>query len=286
MRVIRADAMGMCFGVRDALSVLQRIDRPQSVTVHGELVHNEEVLADLDRRGFKRNPEGERQVPATPEVLITAHGISDRERRQLQSAGKRLIDTTCPLVKRVHDVAGELQRRGFKIVVVGKPSHVEVRGITGDLEDPLVVERAEDVRRWPHSRLGIVCQTTAAPSVVTAVVEAVRRHNPHAEVVFEDTVCNPTKQRGVAVEGLLDRVEVLVVVGGRNSNNTRQLVRRAERRGVRAFHVQGPGQLRREWFAGCRTVGLTAGTSTLPSAIEAVAARLEELGRSGRQPLS
>ena len=105
MEIVRADAMGMCFGVRDALQVIDQVALPEEVTIHGELVHNGEVLRMLDARGFHQSDEVGRDVPETDAVLITAHGVSDRERGRLLDAGKRLIDTTCPLVTKVHDAA-------------------------------------------------------------------------------------------------------------------------------------------------------------------------------------
>jgi len=110
MKVLRADAMGLCFGVRDALAIAANRPDPCKITIHGELVHNETVLVQLRSRGFQMTAEGDRDsLPSTEEVLITAHGISDRERQRLESAGKRLIDTTCPLVQRVHRAAQALQ---------------------------------------------------------------------------------------------------------------------------------------------------------------------------------
>ncbi|HVW03320.1 MAG TPA: hypothetical protein VHB77_23355, partial [Planctomycetaceae bacterium] len=110
MQVIRADAMGMCFGVRDALALLDTVESPRDVTIHGELVHNPTVLVQLDVRGFQRAAEHNRDaVPDTPAVMITAHGVSDRERQRLLAAGKSLIDTTCPLVERAHQAAQKLR---------------------------------------------------------------------------------------------------------------------------------------------------------------------------------
>lgn len=120
MLILRAAELGMCFGVRDALLVLDAIENPRDVTIHGELVHNGEVLAALDRRGFQRSPEQRRPVPETPVVLVTAHGISDRERQRLLAAGKQLVDTTCPLVHKVHTEAQRLQARGARVLVIGK----------------------------------------------------------------------------------------------------------------------------------------------------------------------
>lgn len=274
MQILRAEAMGMCFGVRDALAALDAVAEPSEVTIHGELVHNADVLADLDRRGFRRTPEQARPVPATPTVMITAHGVSDRERRRLQAADKRLLDTTCPLVQKAHDAAQALAREGRRVVVIGRRDHVEVRGLTEDLERPLVVGSIDEVACWPEPRLGVVCQTTTQVAEADRIVAAIRAANPHADVRFVDTVCSPTKARVEAVTALLAVVDALVVVGGRASNNTRQLVARGERAGVATLHVTGPDELDAAWFVGRRVVGLSAGTSTPDATIEAVHARL------------
>ena len=114
MKVLLAEEMGMCFGVRDALEILAKIEAPHGVTIHGELVHNEVILTELSARGFRMVAEDDRhEIADTPAVLITAHGISDRERSRLESAGKQLIDTTCPLVRRVHETARKFARRGL-----------------------------------------------------------------------------------------------------------------------------------------------------------------------------
>jgi len=277
MQVVRADAMGMCFGVRDALAAIDAIERPGRVTIHGELVHNGEVLAMLDARGFHRSPEATRQVPATEAVLVTAHGVSERERARLLAAGKQVFDTTCPLVRKAHDAAQQLQRDGRRVVVLGRRDHVEVRGIVEDLDGAIVVRDETEVRTWPDERLGIVCQTTTPGERVAAVEAAVRAANPHADVQLIDTVCNPTKARGAALEALLPAVDALVVVGGRESNNTRELVARGRRRGLPVLHVEGPAELDAAWFTGRAVVGLTAGTSTLPATIDAVHERLAAL---------
>lgn len=287
MLVLRAADLGMCFGVRDALQGLDAIPNPRDVTIHGELVHNGEVLAELDRRGFRRSPEASRPIPATPVVLITAHGVSDRERQRLLTAGKRLVDTTCPLVHKVHAAAQRLQARGARVLVVGKRDHVEVRGIVEDLRDPVVLGCPADVVRWPDRHLGIVCQTTTQDAHADAIVAAVRAANPHAEVEYEDTICSPTRARIAAVEALLPRIETLVVVGGRDSNNTRQLAARAVARGVVARHVERADELDPAWFAGHAAVGLTAGTSTLAHTIDEVEARLRQIAAGlapARQP--
>jgi 4-hydroxy-3-methylbut-2-enyl diphosphate reductase len=281
MRVIRADVLGMCFGVRDALGVIEKIDDPPSVTIHGQLVHNQVILDDLKSRGFVMRGESQRAVEPVPHagsVLITAHGISERERARLTAAGIPLIDTTCPLVARVHQAALSLQAQGYHVLLIGKKGHVEVQGVVEDLQSVDVLESEADVKAFEHPRLGIVSQTTATERLVQAIRRAVADRNPMAEIRFVDTVCLPTKEHQRALERLLDQVEAVVVVGGRNSNNTRELVERCRERGRPVVHLQSAAELDPGWFKGFATVGLTAGTSTLDRTIDEVHQALVWIG--------
>lgn len=283
MQVIRATAMGFCFGVRRALHAALSLPDPAAVTILGELVHNEEVLDHLARRGLAMLPESAAGgVPGTPAVLVTAHGISDRERARLEAAGRRVIDTTCPLVRRIHETARALEARGFFVLIVGKRNHVEVRGITGDLAHYDVIGKPEEVRAYDAARLGVVCQSTASPEAVRAVLDEIRRRNPGREIQFEPTICRPTRDRQAAAEALLGQAEALVVVGGRHSNNTLELVRLSAARGVPCLHVQSEDDLLPAWFLPYETVGLTAGTSTPEGTIEAVYQRLLAIGAARR----
>lgn len=287
MKIITAAAAGMCFGVRDALGALAAVDHPETVAIYGELVHNELVLHQLETRGFQQLAETERDtIPAVPRVVITAHGISDGRRSELLAAGKTLIDTTCPLVARVHRAAQELARCGAFVVVIGRPQHVEVEGIVGDLERYAVVPAAAAVETWPASRIGVVCQTTFPVEEAGAIRRQIEICNPAAEILWVDTICQPTKDRQRALAELLDQVEAVVVVGGAHSHNTRRLVETCRRRGLAAFHVEHAGELDPEWFAELDTVGLTAGTSTLPETLADVHARLTEIAEAIDSPAS
>jgi 4-hydroxy-3-methylbut-2-en-1-yl diphosphate reductase len=283
MKVLRARALGMCFGVRDAIGATTEVDCPGEVTIHGELVHNERVLVQLQQRGFHMSAERERsQIPTTPTVLVTAHGISQRERSRLTAAGKRLIDTTCPLVRRVHEAAMKLAAAGFHIVLIGRPGHVEVQGITEDLEQCHVVASFDDVRTWLVPKLGVICQSTTPPRLAQEIVSAIEEQNPLSEVRFVNTICQPTADRQAALEELCGQVDAVVVVGGANSNNTRQLVNLAQSAGVPVWQVQSAVDLVPAWFDGCECVGLTAGTSTLDQTIDEV---FDALGAIARRKL-
>ena len=276
MNVIRAEEMGMCFGVRDALGATRSVGDPTLVTIHGELVHNPRVARQLEEAGFRQSGEDSRNAAVgTPLVLITAHGVSNAERQRLAAANKALIDTTCPLVRRAHDAAQALQSEGRHVLVVGKAGHVEVRGVVEDLDSYDVIETPDKVGCYESRRLGIVCQTTMPPDVFRDVCARVRRRNPLADVRVIDTICRPTKLRQLSVLDLVRRVDAVVVVGGRNSNNTRWLVKVCREHGTPALHVESAEDLDPAWFADVRTVGLTAGTSTLDETIDEVHRALE-----------
>jgi 4-hydroxy-3-methylbut-2-en-1-yl diphosphate reductase len=271
MKVLRARALGMCFGVRDAIQATADVAHPGDVTIHGELVHNERVLVQLQERGFRMSAESERGgMPATPTVLVTAHGISQRERGRLEAAGKHLIDTTCPLVRRVHEAAMKLARADFEIVLIGRPGHVEVQGITEDLESYHVVASVDDVRTWLVPKLGVICQSTTPPRLAREILAAIEEQNPLSEVRFVNTVCQPTADRQAALEELCALVDAVVVVGGANSNNTRQLANLARDGGVPVWQVQSASDVKPAWFVGCECIGLTAGTSTLDQTVDEV----------------
>jgi 4-hydroxy-3-methylbut-2-enyl diphosphate reductase len=280
MRVIRSEVLGMCFGVRDALARIDQIEEPSDVTIHGELVHNAIVQGQLADRGFVLRSEVQRgaALPETPAVLITAHGVSQRERQRLEAAGKRLVDTTCPLVSRVHQAAQSLQAEGYHVLVIGRAGHVEVEGIVGDLDHFNVIESEHDVRTYPQERLGIICQTTATEAQAIRNRAAVAACNPHAEIKFRDTICRPTKEHQNALARLLQNVDAVVVVGGHNSNNTRALVARCRERGRPALHVQSAAELDAAWFQDFAVVGLTAGTSTPIATIDEVHRALVWIG--------
>jgi 4-hydroxy-3-methylbut-2-enyl diphosphate reductase len=276
--------MGMCFGVRDALQIVSHIDDPQQVTAYGELVHNPEVIRSMSEAGFRQLPEDGRDADVvTPQVLITAHGISDVASSRLQAAGKFLIDTTCPLVRRVHEAALELQAEGRHVLLIGKVGHVEVRGVVEDLQSCDVIGNVGDVAGYSSLHLGVVCQTTMPPDTVSQIRAHIEAKNPSADIRFIDTVCQPTKLRQQAMCDLLGRVDAVVVVGGRNSNNTRRLVDLCREQDTPVMHVERADDLRADWFEGFEAVGLTAGTSTLDETIDDVHHALQLIASSYRQ---
>lgn len=278
MRIIKATTTGMCFGVRDALNKINSIAEPTDVTIHGEIVHNETVLVQLGVRGFHMSSENDREGnPPKPKVLITAHGISDYERNRLLGLNKELIDTTCPLVTRVHHAAQSLRSQGYFILVVGRRNHVEVRGIVEDLDDYTVVENDVEVRSYSFPRIGVVCQTTTSPVTVAAVRQELVFRNPAAEIRFLDTTCAPTRDNQKSLDELLPQIDAVIVVGGKNSNNTRELAARCQSAGKAAFHVGCANDLNLDSLRPFCRIGLVAGTSTLDETVDQVEQRLRAM---------
>jgi len=281
MIVIPADSIGMCFGVRSAIEIAYGLREPEHVTIYGQLVHNSEVVRELAQRGFHQISErADRPVPKTPRVLVTAHGISPIERERLMAEGKEIIDTTCPLVRHIQEAARQLQAHGYFVIVIGRKGHVEVEGIVGGLDRYEVVHDARDVRPYGASRIGVVMQSTVPSRTVDRALPAIKSMNPDSEVRVVDTICKATRERQEAVRDLLERVEALVVVGGRNSNNTRELTKLAEEQSLPCLHVESAEELDARWFAPYRVVGLATGTSTPKSGIRAVHAALLAMGAS------
>lgn len=286
VQIIRAQHLGFCFGVRDALTAAEQLDSPNETVMYGELVHNADVVRSLTQRGVEVLDEHNRTlVPERPNVLVTAHGISNHRRRELTSAGKHLIDTTCPLVRRVHDVTQALVDRGFYVVVLGMPDHVEVQGIVEDLPEGgwQVVSDEADIQPLKHFQLGIVCQTTMPEELALRCRERLTKLNPQATIRWINTICRPTKQRQSAVDQLCDQVQAVVIVGGANSNNTRRLTQRCIDQGCQAYQVESAAELRAEWFDTCERIGLTAGTSTPDEVIDQVETRLRLLTQDCRR---
>jgi len=276
MKIHLAQHHGMCFGVRDALRATHFAAEKEPVTVLGQLVHNGVVEEGLRQIGVR---SGSLDRPATTNrVVITAHGVSDQVREGLRLRGHQITDTTCPLVRKAHDALSMLVSEGYHPVVIGQAHHVEVRGLLGDHPNASAVLSQEELEALPPAlRYGVVAQTTQPLETVLSWVAAIRTCYPGREVRFVDTVCRPTKQRQEALENLCRTCDVVIVVGGSHSNNTRQLSEKAERLGARTYQIERPDELQSAWLRGARNVGVTAGTSTLDETVRAVLDRLHSL---------
>jgi 4-hydroxy-3-methylbut-2-enyl diphosphate reductase len=275
MKIIRAEHLGMCFGVRDAIALAVETAERGPLTILGDLVHNETVLAELRAKGIRVG-----QNPAdigTRTVMVTAHGASGRALNKTRAHGLNVLEATCPLVHVAHRSLRKLIREGFHPVIIGKRDHVEVRGMTEDLDEFDVVlcnDDVADLRERP--RFGVISQTTQPVGKARRLVQFMRERFPKSEVRFIDTVCQPTKQRQNSAVEIAKKSDVMVVIGGAHSNNTHELVKTCSQFCPRVHHVQTADDLREEWLADAETAGITAGTSTPDVVIAEVEKRLQD----------
>jgi 4-hydroxy-3-methylbut-2-enyl diphosphate reductase len=273
MKILQAEHLGMCFGVRDAIALAVKQADEQPLTILGDLVHNETVLAGFRERGIQIADQP--SAIRTEAVMITAHGTSQSSLNKLKEQKHTVLEATCPLVHFAHRSLAKLASAGFHPIIIGKADHIEVRGMTADLTEYDVILSEADVENLrEHSRFGIVSQTTQPIERVRHLVGLIKKRFPKSEIRFTDTVCQPTKDRQTAAINLAKKSDIVVVIGGAHSNNTRELVKTCEQFCARVFHVQTANDLRRDWFIGAEKVGLTAGTSTPDSVIEEVEQKL------------
>ena len=275
MQILRAARLGMCFGVRDAITLALEQADAGPLTILGDLVHNPTVLSALAAKGIAVAHDV--ADVKTPTLMVTAHGTSERTLARTRALGLTVVEATCPLVHVAHRAVRALAREGCHVVIVGQRDHVEVRGLVGDL-DPggfsIVLNDDDVLALEPHSRIGVAAQTTQSVEKVRHLVESIRRRFPQSEIRFIDTVCKPTKERQTAAVEMAREADVVIVVGGQSSNNTRELVKTCERYCARVHHVQTEADIRPEWFEDAAVVGLTAGTSTPDDVIDRVEARI------------
>ncbi|MEO8681602.1 MAG: 4-hydroxy-3-methylbut-2-enyl diphosphate reductase [Vicinamibacterales bacterium] len=282
MQIIRARHLGMCFGVRDAIELATGRAQAAPLTILGDLVHNSAVLEDLRAKGIAVAHDPAHVTTHT--VMVTAHGTSERTLAKTRALGLEVVEATCPLVHVAHRAIRALLRDGYHPVIIGQRAHVEVRGLTDDLDAFDVVLDEHDVMGLDaRPRLGIAAQTTQPIDRVRHLVGLIRRRFPQSDVRFIDTVCLPTKQRQDAAVELARACDVVIVVGGAGSNNTRELVNTCRLHCAHVHHVQAEADLRREWFCGAGTVGLTAGTSTPDDVIDRVDQQIRELATLHRR---
>ncbi len=279
MRISLAQAMGTCFGVQDAIDLALKPEFRDRLTIVGQLVHNPQTTERLKANGVRIVERDQIEAIATGEVMITAHGAPDATKAMLRERGFVVHDATCPLVVRLHKLARFLEREGYFPVVIGDPEHVEVRGVVGNLRQSAVVQKESDLERLAgHARIGVVSQTTNRLAKVQRLLEAIRALPGVDEVRFIDTICQPVKERQQAIHDLLAKdIDLGIVIGGKNSANTRKLCELIQDRGIEAHHIETAAELDQAWFAGKTHVGITAGTSTPQDVIEQVHAAVQRI---------
>jgi 4-hydroxy-3-methylbut-2-enyl diphosphate reductase len=286
MDVLLANPRGFCAGVDRAIAIVEQalLHYGAPIYVRHEVVHNRFVVDDLKAKGAVFVEELD-EVPAGSTVVFSAHGVARSVRAEAEARGLRVFDATCPLVTKVHAEVEKMRAQGREIVMIGHAGHPEVEGTMGQCDGGIyLVESVADVERL-HVRsadaLAYVTQTTLSVDDAAAIVAALKRRFPLIVGPKKDDICYATQNRQDAVKVMARQADVVIVVGSTNSSNSNRLREVAAKRGVPAYMIDRADQLRLEWLAGRRSVGVTAGASAPEVLVREVLERLAELGASG-----
>ena len=266
MHVLLARPRGFCAGVNRAISIVNRaLERyaPPVYVLH-EIVHNTHVLDALRGRGAIFVEELE-EIPAGAVTIFSAHGVSRAIAEQATALGLRTIDATCPLVSKVHRRMIGLHRKGYDVIVIGHKGHPEVEGTCGQAEGPVhLVSKPSEIASLQATnpdRIGYVTQTTLSVDDTAEMVEAIRRRFPAVAAPERTDICYATTNRQLAVRRLADRVDLVLIVGSKNSSNSNRLREVADLRQTPAHLIDDAGEMDPGWFVGVERVGISAGAS-------------------------
>lgn len=278
-KIILAEITGFCFGVRRAVQLAQtaRRERTGRLTTLGPLIHNEQVIARMQAEGIETAPTLERIPEGT--VVLSAHGVAPGVLTQARAQGLEIVDVTCPFVTKVHREAKRLHEQGYQVLLVGDAGHTEVKGVVGAVEaiggSVTVVSSPEAVAPLRlGKKVGIVSQTTQRAVDFASVVAEVCKTTPDVRAI--NTICGATDELQAAAVQLARQVEVVLVIGGKKSANTRRLRQICEEEGAPAYHIETAEEIDPTWLEGKTIIGLTAGASTPDWIIEAVARAIND----------
>lgn len=280
LHILLASPRGFCAGVDRAIEVVEEALNTLGppIYVRHEIVHNKYVVEGLRKKGVVFVDDVD-EIPEGAVVIYSAHGVSKAVRAATKARNHRVIDATCPLVTKVHLEAARLDQEGYDILLIGHAGHVEVEGTLGQLPPGRITlvqnpEEAERVEVRNPEKVAFITQTTLSLDETEEVVSVLRRRFPNLRGPARDDICYATQNRQNAVKALLGRIDLLLVIGSKNSSNSNRLVDVARARGVEAHLIDDPGEIDPTWLEGVRVVGLTAGASAPEMLVERTIERL------------
>lgn len=283
MEVRIAKTAGFCFGVKRAVAtVYEEIkngkDKQEIIYTYGPIIHNEQVVSDLENKGV-RVIHGKEDLKSITEgtVIIRSHGVDRETYDMIRSQGLKLVDATCPFVKKIHRTVKEKSREGYDIIIIGNEDHPEVQGIKGWSESDTYImnteEEAEKFSIFPGKKLCVVAQTTFNYKKFDKMVEIIAKKR--YDIVVVNTICNATNERQVEARKIAAESDAMIVIGGRNSSNTQKLYEICKEECKHTYYIQQLEDLDLEKLQTCRNVGITAGASTPNNIIEEVQAECQ-----------
>jgi len=268
MKVICAENMGFCFGVKRALDMALKEKNAYTL---GQLIHNPQVVELLEKRGIKVVNS---VYEANKTLIITAHGTLKSNIEKAKERGLKIIDTTCPLVRRVHDLAKSFDNKNYKIILIGDKDHSEVKGIVSNADNTVVIKSPEEARGLRFNKACVLSQTTQSTDNFNKVVNVLKKNIPNLKVF--NTICDATKKRQDSAIELAKKVDFMIVVGGYNSANTKMLSQICSKI-VETKHIETADEIDEEWLKNKKAVGLTAGASTPSWVIKDIRIKIEAI---------
>jgi 4-hydroxy-3-methylbut-2-enyl diphosphate reductase len=261
MKVIVAEKCGFCPGVKNAISMAEKIlAEEKEVYSLGPIIHNRDAVEKLAKKGLKTVDSLEEIKSGT--VLIRSHGVRPDQIAKARERGLKIVDATCVLVKRVQQIAEELERDGYEVVIIGDKDHPEVQAVVGHVQDVVVVADETDLSRLSENgKLGVVCQTTQSPEHFSKMLGAIVKKS-FSELKVINTLCKEAIKRQEAAVELCKQVDIMFVLGGLESANTRKLAELCKEYNNQTFHLQNWKELDISSVFGKNTAGVTAGAST------------------------
>ncbi|MBA4349239.1 MAG: 4-hydroxy-3-methylbut-2-enyl diphosphate reductase [Thermodesulfovibrio sp.] len=278
MKVIKARRAGFCFGVRRAVDMAFRAaEKGGNVFTLGPIIHNPQVIEILGLRGVSPIENiDDRRIKT---LIIRTHGVSREISERLAGKGYKIVDTTCPFVKKAQQYAKLLKDDGYQVVIIGDVEHPEVKGLMSYAGDNAIVIQKDEVLPHLESRVGVVIQTTQPVDVLKKFIHDAVEHVKELKVF--NTICNSTALRLKETKEMAKKVDLMVVVGGKNSANTTQLAHFCTSMSVPTYHIETASEIKKDWFSNVHKVGITAGASTPDWIIEEVEDRIRDMGGRG-----
>jgi len=276
MKIHLAKSAGFCFGVKKAITTaLETARTKKTVFMLGDIVHNEEVVKQIQGAGIKkiiRLTSGKGKT-----LLIRAHGCSKHTLKQALKLGYRIIDATCPMVKEIHKIARKLENQNYRIIIIGDKRHDEVQGIIGQLKSKVIV--IDKLRNIPLAKIkklkkaGIVVQSTQNLDNVMAILKLLRKYIP--KIAFHNTICNPTRIKQNEVKSMPLKNSVMIIIGSKTSANTKRIYEISKSLNPNSYWVSSAEKIKKTWLNNSKNVGITAGASTPESSIKEVIAKIK-----------
>lgn len=277
MKVKLAEYAGYCYGVERALKITQKAREDSSLSIYtlGPIIHNPQVVESLKRKGIK--PAEKFEDIKEGILIIRSHGVDPRIANKAESQGLKVIDATCPFVKKAQHCAQQLEKEGYQLVIVGEREHPEVKGILAYASDnAILVEKSSDIPILPAgTRVGVVVQTTQPFEKLKQVVNELL--SVSSELKVFNTICDATVGRQDAARKLAKEVDIMIVVGGKNSANTTRLAEICRAEGATTYHIETAEEIEAQWFTKDIEVGVTAGASTPDWILKEVLDKLEKM---------